>query len=309
MIISGSFFVALAAPLLAPPNHDQLNTGFKFADDPKGYLPHPPGPGIPLGSVPTGSPNRQIDVYYTIVWGTRSALQFGLTVAIATTIFGVIVGAFSAYAGGLANNFIMRITDAFLAFPVIVGVVFIQQLHLLSVVASGGQLFLTGEYESGANPLPLLTLLEKVDPVMLAIILFSWMISARLTNTVVMRVKQADYITASKALGASHTRILFRHLIPNSTAPAIIVLARDIGGVVLLQAALTFIGMGGNSLWGELLVFGRRWIIGPGGNFMTYWWTYLPATLAIIFFGIGWNLLGDGLNDWLNPRSSQQFEM
>jgi len=124
-----------------------------------------------------------------------------------------------------------------------------------------------------------------------------------------MRVKQADYITASKALGASHTRILFRHLIPNSTAPAIIVLARDIGGVVLLQAALTFIGMGGNSLWGELLVFGRRWIIGPGGNFMTYWWTYLPATLAIIFFGIGWNLLGDGLNDWLNPRSSQQFEM
>jgi ABC-type dipeptide/oligopeptide/nickel transport system permease subunit len=216
IIIGVFFFVALAAPLLAPSNTENPITGFKFANDPKGYLPHPPSPGAPLGSVPTGTPNRQIDVFYTIVWGTRSALQFGLTVALAATIFGVIIGALSAYMGGTANNIIMRTTDAFLAFPVIVSVVFIQQLYLLSVSASGGSL-INGEFmDPVTHPIPLLTLLENVDPVMVAIILFSWMISARLTNTVVLRVKQAEYIAASKALGASHARILFRHLIPNS---------------------------------------------------------------------------------------------
>ncbi len=236
-------------------------------------------------------------------------MQFGLIVAVITTAFGVVVGAFSAYMGGTVNNLIMRITDAFLAFPVIVGVVFIQQLHLLSVEASGGFIFSTGEIGWIDQPTLLYNLLQKVDPVMLAIIIFSWMITARLTNAEVMRVKQSEFIFASRAIGARHRRIIFRHLIPNSIAPAIIILTRDIGGVVLLQAALTFIGMGGDSLWGELLVYGRRWIFGPDGNLLTYWWTYIPVTLVIILFGIGWSLLGDGLNDWLNPRSKQHIEL
>jgi peptide/nickel transport system permease protein len=83
----------------------------------------------------------------------------------------------------------------------------------------------------------------------------------------------------------------------------IVLVARDVGGMVLLQATFTFIGLGGNSLWGMLLVRGRDWILGPGGNILTFWWVFMPATLALVLFGVGWNLLGDGLNEVLNPRT------
>jgi len=122
-------------------------------------------------------------------------------------------------------------------------------------------------------------------------------------------VKQAEYVVAAQALGAGHGRIILRHLVPNTISPAIILLAKDIGGLVLLQAAFTFIGIGGSSEWGQLLAYSRRYVIGPRGDIFTYWWTFLPVTIVIILFGVGWNLLGDGLSDWLNPRSVQHFEM
>jgi hypothetical protein len=79
--------------------------------------------------------------------------------------------------------------------------------------------------------------------------------------------------------------------------------ARDVGGVVLLQATLTFIQIGGGSTWGQMLAQGRNWIIGAGGNLFRYWWVFLPATLAVMLFGIAWNMLGDSLNDVLDPTS------
>ncbi|HEY4721921.1 MAG TPA: ABC transporter permease subunit, partial [Anaerolineae bacterium] len=141
-----------------------------------------------------------------------------------------------------------------------------------------------------------------LNPVIMAFVLFSWMPYARLTNANVERLKHADFILASQSLGAGKTRIVFKHLLPNTVTPAIVLLARDIGGMVVLEAAFTFIGLGLGNEWGALLVQNRSWIIGVGGNPFTYWWVYIPPTLALIFFGIGWNLLGDGLNDLLNPR-------
>jgi peptide/nickel transport system permease protein len=306
-IVASFVFIALAAPLLAPRPDKTPVEGFMILTNVKGYLPLPPNPQAALGSIPMGTFNRHLDVRYSLIWGARSALQFGLTVALLTTALGVILGAFSAYLGGLVNSLVMRITDAFLAFPVVVGVVFIQQLHLLAIEASGGSLLFGDVLEPASQPIALLTLIEKIDPLLLAMVLFSWMAAARLTNTEVRRILQTDYILAAQATGVRPIRLVFRHLIPNAIAPAIILLTRDIGGMVLLQAALTFIGIGGGSLWGELLVVSRRWIIGPNGNFLTYWWTYLPVTLTIILFGVGWSLLGDGLNDWLNPRSKRRI--
>ena len=86
-------------------------------------------------------------------------------------------------------------------------------------------------------------------------------------------------------------------------ADAIVVLgARDVGAMVILATAFTFIGLGGSTEWGMLLVAGRDYVIGAGGNPLTYWWVFVPTTLALILFGIGWNLLGDGLNTVLDPR-------
>jgi peptide/nickel transport system permease protein len=160
----------------------------------------------------------------------------------------------------------------------------------------------TGVQEVFGQPNATQNFLLSLDPVMLALIFFSWMPYARITNTTVMGIKRATYIEAAVALGASRRRIIFRHLIPNTISPVIVLATRDIGSMVLLLATFTFIGIGGRSEWGNLLAFGRNWVIGPGGNPLARWWVFLPATLALMLFGIGWNLLGDGLNDWLNPR-------
>ncbi len=129
---------------------------------------------------------------------------------------------------------------------------------------------------------------------------------ARLININILQLKQSDFALAARSVGANSLRIQFRHLLPNALSPAIVLLARDIGGLVLLEAAFTFIGLGGATEWGTLLVIGRDWVLGLGGNPLIYWWTYVPACLALIAFGVGWNLVGDGLTDLLNPRLARR---
>jgi peptide/nickel transport system permease protein len=146
-----------------------------------------------------------------------------------------------------------------------------------------------------------LQLFSAIDPLLIALVLLTWMAYARTTNSMVRQIKEFSYIEAARALGASPRRVIFRHLIPNSVTPAIVLAARDIGGLVLFQATLAFIGLSESSPWGVTLAEGRRWIIGPGGNLFKYWWVFFPISLAIILFGISWNLIGDNVNDWLNP--------
>ena len=200
------------------------------------------------------------------------------------------MGAVSGYASGRGSAITLRITDAFLAFPVLAGVWLFQLVMFPPVL--------------GADPTPLMAFLAKsnITPVMVALIAFSWMPYTRLINTGITRLKTAEFVLASQSLGASRRRMIFRHLIPNSISPAIVLLARDIGGMVILEAAFVFIGLSSGGPWAQLLVDNRNWVIGTGGNPLMYWWVYLPPTIALILFGIGWNLLGDGLNDALNPR-------
>jgi peptide/nickel transport system permease protein len=297
------FFIgaALAAPTLAPLEEEWLEATTYVIPGVKAGLPMPPGQGTRLGTVALGIRGMQIDVYTTLVWGTRSALVFGFTAAFAAGLIGVVVGATSAFLGGRVNSLIMRVTDALLAFPVIAGVVlFDQMLNLLQerpVVLGAG-------FEP-VEPTALQIFFSEVNPVLFALILFSWMPYARLTHSAVLRIKEAEFIQAARALGAGPGRIVFRHLIPNSIAPAIVMATAQVGGMVLLQAALEFIGLDAGSEWGALLAVGRRWMLGLLGNPLTYWWVFLPITAALVVFGIGWNLLGDGVNDWLNPRIEQ----
>lgn len=306
ILLEGFIFIAIAAPFISP--NDPQNPGpFKVVGNIFNSEPQPPSEFAPLGTLPD-----QTSVYHALVWGTRSAFTFGLSVALISAFIGVLIGAISAYSGGFLNDFLMRITDAFLAFPIIAAVVFIQQIISIILTKAGVNYFVGsfGDFifiEPALNELPKdiapgLILLKKIDPAMIAFILLSWVPFARVTNTVVMRVKKTDFIEAARAVGAGKFKIIFKHLIPNSLAPAIVLAARDVGGMVVLQATFAFIGLGEGSPWGTILVIGRNWIYSPGG-IVDYWWVFLPATLAIVLFGIAWNLLGDGLNDALNPRS------
>jgi len=303
-IVAFYFLIAIAAPLLSPVQDPNKSLAFQSVGLTADLVPHPPFPQAPLGTLP-----GQIDIYHALVWGTRSALAFGLTVALVAAIFGVLVGAASAYFGGWINNLAMRITDAFLAVPIIAGVFFFRQILIFAAQPAGGGINL-GQNQALNRLLSLpVALPSSVDPMLLAFIAFTWMVYARIVNTLVLNTKKTDFVQASRAMGAGHTRIILRHLIPNSITPVMVLVARDIGAVVLLQATFRFIGMGGTSAWGEMLVLGRNWIIAPGGNLLAFWWIFIPATLALLLFGIGWNLLGDGLNDWLNPRTGWKTDM
>jgi len=298
--------VAIMAPVLSPYDPDAPGAFKKVGHTRLEMVspdPHPPSDIAPLGTLPS-----QFDVFHTLVWGTRDALRFGLIVVLVSGAFGVVFGAVAGYAGGGVNRVMMRISDSFLAFPVIAGVVFLQQLMAIAIESAGGTFFFNighfGRVVDVVGPPSLIQiLLGFVNPLMLSLILFSWMPYARLVNTTVISIKNTDFVQASRALGASSMRTVFRHLIPNSVTPSIVLMARDVGSVVIFQATLTFIRLGGDSPWGDMLFMGRNWIIGPGGGIFTYWWVFVPATLAIMLFGIAWNLLGDGLVDLLDPRS------
>jgi peptide/nickel transport system permease protein len=296
--------VALGADWLAPQKDIFWPTKFRIASDRSNIRPHPPSAESPLGTVLVGGGLRkQMDVYTSLVRGTRQALEFGLEAALATACIGILLGSISGAKQGWIGGTIQRITDAMLAVPVLVGVFIFQQVALiLGNRSMGFANYYWGPPQLNAWMGFVLNFLDSVNPVLLAMILFSWMPYARMMNTMVLRTRQAAYIEAARAQGAGGLRVYFHHLLPNSISPAIVLLARDIGGFVVLQATLTFIGIGGNSIWGMLLVYGRNYMVGTPQELLAYWWVFVPATFTIILFGLCWNLLGDGLNDWINPH-------
>lgn len=296
--------VAFAAPVISP--QDEKTPGpFKVVGHSYDQMPHPPGENekAPLGTLP-----GQYDVFHTLIWGVRNALQFGMAVAVVAFIFGVFFGAVAGYVEGVGNSVMMRFADALLAFPPIAGVVFLQQLVAITITSLGGTYYFNTQFYGKVmlfvgTPPPLILFLSRVDPVLISLILFSWMPYARLVNALVLPLKRTDFVQAARALGSSPLWVIRKHLLPNSVAPALALAARDVGNAVILQATLTFIGLGGASPWGTLLSIGRNWIIGGRGNFFGFWWVYMPATLIIVLFGVTWNMIGDGLGDALVPTS------
>lgn len=301
LLILSYFGVAIAAPILSPDNPKQPGPFMRVGKATRGE-PQPPSEDVVLGMLPFG-----IDVYHALIWGARDALQFGLIVTISTALFGIFYGALSGVVSQRMGGLLMNIADSFLAFPPIAGVVFLQQLFAVTVTALGGFYYIhpsAGQIVEIKGPMTLIqALFETVNPLMLSLIVFSWMPYARLVNSIVLTLRQTDFVQAARALGANPFWVIRKHLLPNSIAPALVLAARDVGGVVLLQATLTFINIGGGSVWGSMLAQARNWVIGPGGNLLTYWWVFLPPTLAVMLFGISWNMFGDGLSDVLDPRS------
>jgi len=292
---------AVAAPYLSPDDPENPGAFLRVGKATKGE-PQPPSEKAVLGMLPFG-----FDVFHALVWGSRDALLFGLIVTISTAVFGVLYGAISGLAGNRLGSFMIRIADSFLAFPPIAGMVFLQQLLATTIVAMGGIYWSHpkfGQIIEVQGPMTLIqSLLEHINPLMLSLIVLSWMPYARLVHAIVLTLKQTEFIQASRALGGSSAWIIRKHILRNSTGPAMVLAARDVGGVVLLQATLTFIGIGGDSIWGSMLGQARNWVIGPGGSLLRYWWVVLPPTLAVMLFGIAWNIFGDGLSDLFDPRA------
>jgi peptide/nickel transport system permease protein len=279
---------AIAAPALSPQEDPLHPTGFKTVGRVSIALPQPPSNKLKLGST-----TEQYDVFHALVWGTRTALRLGLIVALSCSVIGTVIGAVSGYLGGWTNGVVLRVTDAFLAFPAVIGVLVF--MHMFNNLSS--------YWNVPPTPIPNILSDLGLNYIMATLIAFSWMPYARLINANIQRLKSADYVLAARSIGVKPARILFRHLLPNAISPAIGLVARDVGGMVILDAMLAFFRLGGTVEWGELLATNRNWIIGAGGNPFTYWWVFLPFTLALILFGVAWSMLGESLNMALNPRT------
>jgi peptide/nickel transport system permease protein len=291
IVVAVYVVTAIAAPTLSPPSDPRRPSGFKTVGHARtAYVPLSPAELPPLGTTP-----QQQDVFHSLVWGARSALRFGLIVALTSAALGTVMGAVSGYAGGWLHGLVMRVADAFLAFPPVVGVLLF------------GKLFTVDAPEWMVPPTPIPSILSDLglNAIMVTLIAFSWMPYARLVSADIRRYKTMDFVMAARAVGARPGRILFRHLLPHALSPAVVLVARDIGGMAILDSAFAFFNLGGTVEWGQILAANRDWIIGVGGNPFTFWWVFLPMTLALIVFGVAWNALGDGLNVALNPRASR----
>lgn len=295
VIISFFFVIAIAAPVLSPPDDPNSPTPIKIVGRFSDPVPHPPSEEATLGTMP-----GQFDVYHALIWGTRSALRFGLFVTLITASLGTLVGVVAGFVGGRVNRSVMRVTDAFLAFPALAGYLLFQLLFVpIDFIAVGNQFVIS------TNPTEFQQFLTGLNwnPMVITLIFFSWMGYARIINANILQLKQAEFVSAARSIGASNFRIIFQHLLPNAISPSIVLAARDVGGMVILAATFTFVGVGSLSDWGwgDILVESRDWIIGVGGNPFSHWWVFLPAMLTLIIFSVAWNLLGNGLNDILNP--------
>ena len=261
---------ALLAPCLAPLG---ANSRDPYLMPQAGFAPEPEQPSA---AHVFGTTEQQYDIFHGVMWGARTAFKIGITVVLISALIGIVLGALAGYFGGWLDEGLMRVTDIVLALPGMVLAVVI-----VSMLGPG---------------------LMKV---MAALAVVSWPAYARLVRGDVMSVKERDFVTASRAMGAGSFWILTRHILPNSIYPVLIVASLDIGAVVLTAASLSFLGLGappGYSDWGQMIALSRNWILGSAGNPLAYWHTVLIPGSAIFLFVLGWNLLGDAFRDILDPR-------
>ncbi len=266
--------VAAFAPLIAPPPQGTTYVLSIPSQIPRASYyaqPSPPSAGHVFGTT-----QGQYDLFFGVVWGSRSAFMVGFLVVALGVFVGLILGSLAGYYGGFLDSAIMRLTDVFFSVPALV-------LAMVIVTILGSSLF----------------------NVMWAIAVVSWPVYARLIRGEVLKAKNLDYVDAARGLGVSNRRIILRHVLPNTIAPLIVVASLDIGAVVLLAAALSFLGIGaptGFPGWGQLINLARAWLIGPPGEPFKFWYVTVYPGVAIVLFVLGWNLLGDALRDALDVR-------
>ncbi|MEK1932622.1 MAG: ABC transporter permease [Pararhizobium sp.] len=229
----------------------------------------PPGSeGYPLGTDDQGR-----DILSRLLHGSRLTLLVIVLVAIIAAPIGLLVGAVSGYAGGWVDAVLMRITDIFLAFPKLV-------LALAFVAAMG----------------------PGIQNAIIAIAITSWPPYARIARAETLTVRNSDYIAAVQLMGASPFRIVLRHVMPMCVSSLIVRVTLDMAGIILTAAGLGFLGLGAQPPlpeWGAMIASGRRFILDQ-------WWVATMPGIAILIVSLGFNLLGDGLRDALDPRESGQ---
>lgn len=256
------FFTALFAPWLAPDGPDDQDLHRRF---------QAPGFSSVEGHFPflLGTDNVGRDLLSRVILGARISLRVGFFAVAISAVFGILLGAVAGYFGGVTESVIMRCMDIMLAFPSI--------LLAIAIVTVLG---------------------NSLTNAMIAVGIVGIPVFARLTRAAVLGVKSMDYVEAARAQGASHARVLFVHVLPNCVNALIVQATLSTGTAVLDAAGLSFLGLGAKPPapeWGTMLSDTFRY-------YESAPWCVVAPGLAIMGMVLGFNLLGDGLRDALDPR-------
>ena len=236
----------------------------------------------PSWTNPLGTDRMGYDVLSRVIYGAPTALAVGLGAMSIAAAIGILVGGVAGYRGGTTDEVLMRFTDFFLVIPMFVVILAVVRLLGVAVVDT--------PFES----VPYLNL----GVIILLIGVFSWAPIARMTRAEFLRLKNQEFVEAARCIGATSGDILFRHILPNALPSLIVIIALGIGGAVLAEAMIGFLGFGDPAAvsWGQLLYFNYQALkVAP--------WASLSPGLAIFVTVLGFNLLGDGLTDAFNPRA------
>ena len=259
------FFIAVAilGPYIAPyPARSYLPLY-------EGEAGTPPSFKHPLGVEDSG-----IDVFSETIHGTRNDLYVGLAASLITTLIGVALGALAGYFKGAVSDVLLGVIQVFFVIPVLLLILLFARVFSFLVFKGLG-----------------LTL------IVLILSFFGWSSIAFIVRGETLRLKEMEFIQAARSLGAGSFRLLFRHIVPNILSPVIVVATLNIAGFILTEVVVSFLGFGdaNTSTWGLLLNEGFSLV-------RTDWWVSLFPGLAVVLCVLGFNLMGDGLSDALNPR-------
>jgi len=227
---------------------------------------------LPSAQHPFGTDDMGRDIFGRIIYGARVSLTVGICSTLLTFAIGIVLGSIAGYTGGWLDAVIMRMTDIFLSFPYVLLAVF-----MMSVLPSE---------------------LKGVWTVVAVIAVLGWAGFARLFRSSVLSVKENDYVAAGRALGASNARLMFKHILPNAIAPALVTATMAIGEAILTESALSFLGLGiqpPQISWGRMIDDGRKFLTNQPQ-------LVLYPGLAILLTVLAFMLLGDGIRDALDVK-------
>jgi peptide/nickel transport system permease protein len=225
----------------------------------------PPGGAHILGTDDLGR-----DIFSRIIWGARVSVPAGIAVILVTGVLGCALGALAGYLGGAVDSVVMRAADVILSFPSII-------LAMSITAVRGG---------------------PGLGNALIAVGFVLWPEYARLMRSQVLAIRENEFITAARSVGAGRNRILFRHILPSTDAPIIVKATLDVGSAIVLTAGLSFIGLGAvppTAEWGAMIKQGAD-------KGLQYWWYALVPGVAIMSVVMALNFFGDGLRDALDPR-------
>jgi peptide/nickel transport system permease protein len=226
----------------------------------------------PNGEFWLGTDDQARDIYSRIVHGSRLTLVVVVLVSIIATPIGLLFGTVAGYFGGWVDAVLMRITDIFLAFPRLI-------LALAFVAALG----------------------PGIENAIIAIAITAWPPYARIARAETLTIRNSDFIHAVRLQGGSSARIILKHIVPLCLSSVIVRVTLDMAGIILTAAGLGFLGLGAQPPlpeWGAMIASGRRFLIDQ-------WWVAAMPGIAIFVVSLGFNLLGDGLRDVLDPKAAK----